>query len=132
MCVANSVRSQMAEGLARSLASEGLAVYSAGSMPAFVNPYAVRVMGELGIDITSQFSKGVADVPLDEIDTVVTLCAEEVCPVLPGEVQRLHWPCPDPTAAGGSDEARLASFRRVRDEIRAKLSELLNRGDELV
>ena len=132
LCVANSARSQMAEGLARSLAPEGLVVYSAGSLPAFVNPYAVRVMGELGIDITSQFSKGVADVPLDEIDTVVTLCAEEVCPVLPGEVQRLHWPCLDPAAAGGSDEARLASFRRVRDEIRAKLSELLNRRDELV
>ncbi len=132
LCVANSARSQMAEGLARSLAPEGLRVYSAGSLPAFVNPYAVRVMGELGIDITSQFSKGVADVPLDEIDTVVTLCAEKVCPVLPGEVQRLHWSCPDPTAAGGSDEARLASFRRVRDEIRAKLSELLNRRDELV
>ncbi len=125
LCVANSVRSQMAEGLARSLAPEGLRVYSAGSMPAVVNPYAVRVMRELGIDISSQLSKGLGRVPLDEIDTVVTLCAEEVCPVLPGEVQRLHWPCRDPAAVGGSDEARLASFRRVRDVIRAKLIELL-------
>jgi arsenate reductase len=115
----------MAEGLARSLSPEGLTIYSAGSMPAAINPYAVRVMRELGIDISSQFSKGLGQVPLDEIDTVVTLCAEEVCPVLPSEVQRLHWPCRDPAAASGSDEARLASFRRVRDAIRAKLIELL-------
>ena len=125
LCVANSVRSQMAEGLARSLVPEGLRVYSAGSLPAAVNPYAVRVMRELGIDISSQFSKGLGQVPLDEVDTVVTLCAEEVCPVLAGEVQRLHWPCRDPAAVSGSDEARLASFRRVRDAIRAKLIELL-------
>ncbi len=125
LCVANSVRSQMAEGLARSLAPEGLAIYSAGSMPASVHPYAVRVMRELGIDISSQFSKGLGQVPLGEIDTVITLCAEEVCPVLPDEVQRLHWPCRDPSAGGGSDEALLASFRRVRDAIRTKLIELL-------
>ncbi len=125
LCVANSARSQMAEGLARSLTPEGFGVYSAGSMPAVVNPYAVRVMRELGIDISDQLSKGLGQVPLDEIDTVITLCAEEVCPVFPGEVQRLHWPCRDPAAASGSDEARLASFRRVRDVIRAKLIELL-------
>jgi arsenate reductase len=122
LCVANSARSQMAEGLARSLAPEGLRVYSAGSMPADVNPDALSVMRELGIDISSQFSKGLAQVPLGEIDTVVTLCAEEV----------LHWPCRDPSAGGGSDEQRLVRFRRVRDAIRAKLIELLNRRNELV
>ena len=132
LCVANSARSQMAEGLARSLAPEGLRVYSAGSMPADVNPDAMRVMRELGIDISSQFSKGLAQVPLGEIDTVVTLCAEEVCPALPGDVQRLHWPCRDPSAGGGSNEQRLVRFRRVRDAIRAKLIELLNRRNELV
>ena len=124
LCVANSARSQMAEGLARSLAPEGVKVYSAGSHPGVLSSYAVRVMRELGIDISSHFSKGIPKIPLEEIDTVVTLCAEEVCPVFPHEVRRLHWPCQDPGLETESEEARLGSFRRVRDQIRAKLSEL--------
>ncbi len=120
----------MAEGLARARAPEGVRVYSAGSEPSALNPAAVRVMRELGIDISSHFSKGLADIPLEEIDTAVTLCAEEVCPVFPRELQHLHWPCEDPAAVTGSEEERLASFRRVRDEIRAQLIELLRSGLE--
>jgi arsenate reductase len=114
----------MAEGLARALAPEGVKVYSAGSHPGVLSSYAVRVMRELGIDISSHFSKGIPRIPLEEIDTVVTLCAEEFCPVFPHEVRRLHWPCQDPGLETESEEARLESFRRIRDQIRAKLTDL--------
>lgn len=99
LCVANSARSQMAEGLARSILGPEASVTSAGSAPSRVNPLAIEAMAELGIDISGQASKGVEEVPLDEVDTVITLCAEEVCPVLPGTVRRLHWPIADPAAA---------------------------------
>lgn len=125
MCVANSARSQMAEGLARNAAPAGVAIFSAGSEPATVNPYAVRAMAELGIDLSGHASKGVDDIPQEQIRTVVTLCAEEVCPVFLGEVERLHWPHEDPAAAEGDDEAILASFRRVRDQIRVKVETLV-------
>ncbi len=117
MCVANSARSQMAEGLARRHAPAGVAVYSAGSEPAVVNPYAVEAMHEVGIDIESHRSKGIEDVPVDQIETVITLCAEEVCPTFPRQIEKLHWPHPDPAAASGSHEEILASFRTVRDQL---------------
>jgi arsenate reductase len=121
VCVANSARSQMAEGLARQLAAPGVAVYSAGSAPTALNPHAVAVMKEVGIDIASQRAKPIAVVPLDEIGTAVTLCDEESCPVLPAAVRRLHWPLADPAALRGSEEEVRAHFRRVRDEIRRRL-----------
>ncbi len=124
LCVANSVRSQMAEGFARALAPPDLQVYSAGSMPGVLNRSAVRVMAECGIDISAQRSKGVDEVFLDEVDTVVTLCADEVCPPLPAGVRNLHWPCLDPAAVSGESDP-LASFRRVRDVIRARVQALL-------
>ena len=111
----------MAEGLARSLAPEGIAVLSAGSMPAQVSPYAIEVMSEIGIDLSAHQSKLVDDIPKEKVATVITLCAEEVCPVFPGEVEKLHWPHDDPASVVGSKEEILASFRRVRDHIRAKL-----------
>lgn len=92
LCVANSARSQMAEGLARRLLGPRAEVMSAGSQPATVNPYAIEVMGEIGIDITGQRSKSVDEVDPSSVDLVVTLCAEEVCPILPGRVRRLRWP----------------------------------------
>ncbi|HEV8264528.1 MAG TPA: arsenate reductase ArsC [Gemmatimonadales bacterium] len=116
LCVANSARSQMAEGLARALAPPGYRFFSAGSEPGVLNPLAVRALAEQGIDIAHHRSKGVDDVPLAEVDTIVTLCAEEVCPVVPGSVRRLHWPLPDP--------ADLASFRSTRDELRRRLPTL--------
>ena len=88
LCVANSARSQIAEGLARRLAPPGVAVYSAGSEPGTINPLAVRVLAEAGVDASGQFSKGLDAVPLDEIDLVVTLCAEEVCPLFPRSVRK--------------------------------------------
>jgi arsenate reductase len=116
LCVANSARSQMAEGLARALAPPGYRFFSAGSEPGVLNPLAVRALAEQSIDIAHHRSKGVDDVPLAEVDTIVTLCAEEVCPVVPGSVRRLHWPLPDP--------ADLASFRSTRDELRRRLPTL--------
>jgi thioredoxin type arsenate reductase len=123
LCVANSSRSQMAEGFARAMAPPGVEVQSAGSAPSRVNPLAVRAMAEAGIDIASQRSKPISEIDRERIATVITLCAEEVCPYFPGVVERLHWPLEDPAAATGSDEERLAAFRRVRDQIRARLEE---------
>ncbi|MCG8588930.1 MAG: arsenate reductase ArsC [Proteobacteria bacterium] len=128
LCVANSARSQMAEGLARSLAPPGVAVHSAGSEPGTLNPYAVRAMAEIGIDLSAHVSKGLDAIALDRIGLVVTLCADEVCPVFPGDVRRLHWPFPDPAAVEGSDAEILAGFRAVRDQIRARLERELAPG----
>lgn len=122
LCVANSARSQMAEGLARTMAPKDTEVYSAGSAPTEPNPYAVRVMAELGIDLSAHHAKSVDDIPHERIGTVITLCAEEVCPVFPADVDRLHWPLDDPAAAGGSDEDMLQTFRTARDIIRARLT----------
>ena len=109
----------MAEGFARAMAPAHIRVYSAGSAPARLNPYAVQVMQEAGIDISFQYSKSADDIPQEEIETVITLCAEEVCSVFRLSVERLHWPFNDPAAETGSEESVLAGFRRVRDEIRA-------------
>ena len=118
LCVKNSARSQMAEGLARSLAPPGYRFLSAGSDPGTVNPLAIQALAEQRIDIATHRAKGLASVSLDEVDTIVTLCAEEVCPVVPGQIRRLHWPLPDPKD--------LASFRAVRDELRRRLPALWN------
>ena len=121
LCVANSARSQMAEGLARARFGDAVRVQSAGSDAAGVNPLAVRALAELGIDISGQTSKKVDTIDPATVDTVVTLCAEEVCPVFLSKARHLHWPLPDPTAGGGTEEDRLARFRRTRDEIKARL-----------
>jgi arsenate reductase len=126
LCVANSARSQMAEGIARSLAPAGLRVFSAGSAPSAVRPEAIEVLREIGIDISGHRSKPIPAVPADQVDTVVTLCAEEVCPVFPGAVRRLHWALPDPAAAAGPPAERLAAFRRVRDDLRRRITGLLS------
>jgi thioredoxin type arsenate reductase len=125
LCVANSARSQMAEGLARARAPEGWRVYSAGSNPGRLSAAAVEVMGEIGIDISAHYAKGMDAVPLEEADLIVTLCAEEVCPVVPGgKARRLHWPLPDPAAAAGDGPARLQAFRAVRDELARRIESL--------
>ena len=128
LCVANSARSQMAEALARAAAPEGTEVFSAGSAPGRLHPYAVKVLAEKGIDASRQYSKPIDAVPHERIDTVVTLCAEEVCPVFPGDVERLHWPIDDPAAAGDNEETALAAFRRARDEIAERIAELFSRS----
>lgn len=121
LCVANSARSQMAEGLARSMAPAGTTIMSAGSAPARVNPYAIEAMRELGIDLAGQRSKSVDEIPKERVRLVVTLCAEEVCPVFPGDVERVHWPLPDPAGGVGTREEVLENFRKVRDQIRERL-----------
>ena len=123
LCVANSARSQMAEGLARQKFGAELNVQSAGSAPSRLSPYAVEVMAEIGIDISGQHAKSVDDVDLATVDLVVTLCAEEVCPVLPGPVRRLHWPIADPALDDPSlsAEAIRQHFRAARDAIRVRL-----------
>ena len=126
LCVANSARSQMAEGLARAHLGETRPVQSAGSQPSTVNPYAVEVMRELGIELTGQHSKSVDTIDPATVGTVVTLCAEEVCPVFLGHVERLHWPIADPATSDPTvtrDEL-LARFRAARDELRSRIAGL--------
>lgn len=126
LCVANSARSQMAEGLARQLFGKHADVMSAGSMPRQVNSHAIAAMSEIGVDISRHQSKSVDTIDPATIDMVVTLCAEEVCPILPGKVKRLHWPIADPATATGdqSADAIQTRFRTARDQIKTRLEVL--------
>tara|TARA_Y100000815_G_scaffold77635_1_gene66684 strand:+ start:13829 stop:14701 length:873 start_codon:yes stop_codon:yes gene_type:complete len=126
LCVANSSRSQMAEGLARQLLGPQVEVLSAGSQPTRVNPHAIAAMADAGIDISRQTSKSVDAIEPASIDLVVTLCAEEVCPILPGKVKRLHWPIADPAGehAELSEEQIQARFRQARDQIKMRIEVL--------
>lgn len=126
LCVANSARSQMAEGLARDLFGDAVRVQSAGSEPSRVNPYAVRAMGELGIDLSTHSSKSVQTIDPASVDLVITLCAEEVCPLFLSDAPILHWPLQDPDRKEEelTDEERLHHFRVARDHIRARLEVL--------
>lgn len=131
LCVANSARSQMAEGLARALFGESVRVQSAGSQPSHVNPFAIEAMAELDIDLAEHTSKSVQRIEPSSVDLVITLCAEEVCPVFLSSAPRLHWPLRDPDRRGEelSDEARLEHFRVARDQIRARLEVLASLRD---
>lgn len=126
LCVANSARSQMAEGLARKRFGDRLRVQSAGSRPSRVNPYAIEVMREVGIDLATHASKSVASIDPSTVDTVVTLCAEEVCPVFLGKARRLHWPIEDPASDDPaiSRDAMLARFRSARDQLQGRIEAL--------
>ena len=117
LCVQNSARSQLAEGIGRFLAPPGVIISSAGSSPAFVRPQAIQVLKEIGIDISGHRSKSVDEINAGAVEAVVTLCVEEICPVFLGKALRLHWGLPDPAKAPGDDEARLEAFRGVRDEL---------------
>jgi len=123
LCTHNSSRSQMAEGLLRAAAGAHIEVESAGTEATRVHPLAIRTMDEIGIDLRGHTSKTL-DRFLDQSwDYVITVCdnANERCPVFPGRTTRLHWSFDDPSAARGTDEERLATFRRVRDEIGGRL-----------
>jgi arsenate reductase (thioredoxin) len=130
LCVANSARSQMAEGLGRMLFGDRIPVQSAGSRPSQVNPYAIEVMRELGVELSTHYAKSVDTIDPSTVDTVITLCAEEVCPVFLGKVTRLHWPVPDPASQDQtlSRDEMLARFRTARDTIRGKLNQLAAEG----
>jgi arsenate reductase (thioredoxin) len=126
LCVANSARSQMAEGLARHIFGDTVRVQSAGSEPSRVNPFAIRAMAELGIDLSTHSSKSVANIDPDSVDLVITLCAEEVCPVFLSRAPRMHWPLenPDREHEHLTDEERLQQFREAREQIRGRIAVL--------
>lgn len=126
LCVANSARSQMAEGLARRRFGDAVQVQSAGSAPSRVNPYAIRAMAELGVDLATHSSKSVQTIDPASVDLVITLCAEEVCPVFLSKAPKLHWPLEDPDRKDEAltDEERLEYFRIARDAIDARLEAL--------
>ncbi len=121
LCTGNSCRSHLAEGILRAAASEVIEVLSAGSNPAgYVHPLAIRVMEEIGIDISNHRSKHLNEFLQRPIETVITVCgnADQVCPTFPGQVNRYHWGFDDPAKAQGTEEEKLAVFRRVRDEMK--------------
>ena len=131
LCTHNSARSQMAEGLLRHLAGDRFEAMSAGTEATHVRPLAVRAMGEISIDISGQESKTLDRYLQEPIDYMITVCddANEACPFFPGAANRLHWSIEDPSKAEGSEEERLAVFRRVRDGIKDRVqSELVNGG----
>ncbi|MEA2087779.1 MAG: arsenate reductase ArsC [Candidatus Caldatribacteriota bacterium] len=121
LCTGNSCRSQMAEGFARKMLPEDIKIFSAGLEPKGVHPIAVKVMQEVGVDISHQKSKNISEIPIHEISTVVTLCgdAAERCPIFLGKVKRIHWEIEDPAKAQGSDEKIAIVFRKVRDKIKS-------------
>jgi arsenate reductase (thioredoxin) len=122
LCVANSARSQMAEGLARKLFGDRVRVQSAGSEPSTVNPWAIEVMRERGVDLSTHRSKSVETIDPASVETVITLCAEEVCPVFLGKAKRLHWPIPDPASKEALPrEVMLERFRTARDTLQGML-----------
>ena len=131
LCTGNSARSQMAEGILRDLEDESYDVESAGLDPSHVRPEAIEVMREIGIDISSHRSKSVDEFTGQRFDYVITVCdnANESCPVFPTGTERIHWSFSDPAAVVGSDDVRLAAFRKIRDEIKDRLREKFGTSD---
>ena len=123
LCTGNSARSQMAEGLLRHDAGNIYDVFSAGTKPTRVRPEAITVIREVGIDISGHRSKSVDEFAGQPFDYVITVCdnAKESCPIFPANTKRIHWSIEDPAAVQGSEEERLAAFRRARDELRTRL-----------
>jgi arsenate reductase (thioredoxin) len=123
LCTGNSARSQMAEGLLRHDAGDRFAVASAGVEPTRVRAEAIKVMHEIGIDTSGHRSKSVDEFAGQDFDYVITVCdnANQRCPIFPGDTKRIHWSVDDPASTEGDDDAKLAVFRRVRDELRQRL-----------
>jgi len=130
LCTGNSARSQMAEGLLRHDAGNVYEVFSAGTKPTRVRPEAITVMREVGIDISGHRSKSVDEFAGQDFDYVITVCdnAKESCPIFPANTKRIHWSIDDPAAVQGPEEERLAAFRRIRDELRARLQTFAKGG----
>jgi len=127
LCTGNSCRSQMAEGFLRQMAGDQFTVFSAGVKPTELNPLAVKVMAEVGIDISSHRSKSVNEFLGQKFDIIITVCdhARQTCPIFPGQFQQIHWNIEDPANAKGIEKEKLGFFRKIRDEIRLKVKELL-------
>ncbi|MFP4081983.1 MAG: arsenate reductase ArsC [Candidatus Aminicenantes bacterium] len=130
ICTHNSARSQMAEGILKKLYGNRYEVYSAGTQPSSVNPLAIKVMKEIGIDISTQHSKNVGEFLERKFDYVVTVCdrAKEGCPFFPGAKHSIHKGFQDPSAVRGTEQEKLIVFRKVRDEIRNWIEESLKKG----
>jgi len=128
ICTHNSARSQMAEGLVNHDLTGKVEAFSAGTDPTFVNPLAVAVMKELGIDISGHRSKSIDEFVNEKFDFVITLCdhAAESCPVFFGGTRRMHMGFPDPSAITGTEQEKLAFFRKLRDQIRKEIIEFLS------
>ena len=128
VCTGNAIRSQIAEGFLKSMGGEKWNVRSAGVAPSYVHPLAIRVMEEIGIDISRQSSKSVNEFTRDEFDYIITLCdhAAATCPAFPGQGKRLHWSIEDPIGVVGSTEERLIAFRKVRNEIKKRIEAFLS------
>ena len=123
LCTGNSARSQMAEGILRSIAGDRFDVASAGVAPSRVRPEAVEAMRDIGVDISTHRSKSVDEFLEEPFDYVITVCdnANESCPIFPGNVERIHWSFDDPAAYDGTDAEKLSEFIRVRDQIRERI-----------
>jgi arsenate reductase len=131
LCTHNAARSQMAEGLLRHLGGRRFLVFSAGTRPTTLHPLAVVAVGEVGIDINGQHSKDVSKYAGSPFDYVITVCdqAQEECPVFPAAGHQLHWSLPDPAATEGNETARLAAFRRVRDDLAGYIRQFISEGE---
>lgn len=127
LCTGNSARSQMAEAILNHLGQPQWRAQSAGLFPSYVHPLAIKAMDEIGIDISKQVSKSMEQFLTDEFDYVITLCDYMAisCPVFPGQARRIHWSLEDPAGAVGSLEERMDVFRKVRDEIKKRIEDLL-------
>ncbi|MBD3264069.1 MAG: arsenate reductase ArsC [Candidatus Omnitrophica bacterium] len=127
LCTGNSCRSQMAEGFLKNKAEDKFEVFSAGIEPAGVNPLAVKVMRDAGVDISSQRSKSIKEFLGKKFDYVVTVCdkAKQACPVFGGRYEKIHWNLEDPAVASGAEKEKLIIFRKVRDEIERKIDKFI-------
>ena len=130
LCSANSCRSQIAEGILRHFGGNRFKALSAGSHPTELNPLAVEVMEEIGIDISGQRSKSVEEMLSQEFDYVITVCdkAREFCPIFPGSTTSLHWDIEDPAAVTGSSKEKKEAFTRVRDRLKALILQFISSG----
>ena len=129
LCTGNSCRSQIAEGFLRHLASEDFEAFSAGTKPSRLNPLAVKVMEEKGVDISGQYSQSIDEFLNESLDYIITVCdhAKETCPVIPGTAERIHWSFRDPADAKGSEEEKMTVFREIRDSIEKNIENFIKK-----
>jgi len=129
LCTGNSCRSQMAEGFLRQMAHDRFEIFSAGVKATQVNPFAIKVMDEIGIDISSHRSKSVTEFLGQVFDYIITVCdnAKQTCPMFPGQYEKMHWDIEDPADAKGSEEEKLNFFRKIRDEIKDRCLNFLKK-----
>ncbi len=123
LCTGNSCRSQMAEGFLKHIAADKFEIFSAGVKPTMINPIVIKVMAEVGVDISKQRSKSVMEFINQKFDYVITVCnkAKQTCPVFPGKYEKIHWDIEDPAEAQGNEKEKLRVFRKIRDKIQKNI-----------